>query len=64
MSLHKINIWVCCEIIVIFGMIIHGMFDTVMNNRTYQLMYWLLYGISCYSVIFYNQFIGKVINDE
>lgn len=63
-SINKINIWVCSGIIVILGMIIHGMFDTVMNNRTYQLMYWFLYGISCYSIIFNDKFTRKEINDE
>lgn len=54
-----VNFWVISGLIVIFGMIIHGMFDTVMNNRTYQLMYWFLYAISCFSIITYNNFDKK-----
>lgn len=52
---NKINIWACCGLIVIVGMSVHGLVDTTMNNRTYQLMYWLLYGLSCYSIIYKEQ---------
>ncbi len=56
----KINIWCCCGAVVVVGMIVHSMVDTVPNNRTYQLMYWLLYGVSCYSII-YNKKINNTI---
>lgn len=46
-----INIWCCCGLIICLGMVIHGMVDTMMNNRTYQLIYWFLYGIACYSIV-------------
>lgn len=49
------NVWCCCGLIICLGMVIHGMFDTMMNNRTYQLMYWFLYGLSCYSIIYENK---------
>lgn len=48
---NKINFTVLAEIIVIIGAIIHGCVDAVMDNRTYQLMYWFLYGMACYSIV-------------
>ena len=56
-----VNYWTVSCLIAVLGMIIHGMFDTVMNNRTYQLMYWFLYAVSCYSIIFYNNFDNKEV---
>lgn len=53
-------LWCCCSAVVVVGMIVHSMVDTVPNNRTYQLMYWLLYGVSCYSII-YNKKINNTI---
>ena len=47
-----VNIWCCCGLIICLGMVIHGMIDTMMNNRTYQLLYWFLYGIACYSIVY------------
>lgn len=48
----KVNLWACAGLIMVLGMAIHGWVDTVMNNRTYQMMYWLLYGLTCYSIVY------------
>ena len=45
--------FVFAGLIMVFGVIIQGFVDvTFDNNRIYQLMYWLLYGLACYSMVF------------
>lgn len=51
----KINFWVLAGFVSVAGMSIHGIFDTQLTMRTYSLMYWLLYGLSCYSIIYEEQ---------
>ena len=49
----NINMFVFAGLIMVFGVIIQGFVDvTFDNNRIYQLMYWLLYGLACYSMVF------------
>lgn len=49
----NINMFVFAGLIMVFGVVIQGFVDvTFDNNRIYQLMYWLLYGLVCYSIVF------------
>lgn len=48
----NINMFVFAGLIMVIGAIIHGFVDVVWdNNRIYQLMYWFLYGVACYSIV-------------
>ena len=51
----QVNTFAFAGLIMIFGAAIQGCVDVVMDNRTYQLMYWLLYGLSCYSIVYKEQ---------
>lgn len=55
LSNKQVNTLVFAGLIMVFGAAIQGCVDVVMDNRTYQLMYWLLYGLSCYSIIYKEQ---------
>lgn len=47
----KLNVFALASLVMIVGAVIQGCVDVVMDNRTYQLMYWFLYGVACYSIV-------------